>query len=168
MTLGATGGIAWGGEVGCELLLDLEFHSPALGEVRRRRDCPPEFPRRPLIREVDVNRFLILNFIPPLLGMFGGMGIAPTGISPPTTPCGEEVVMGENKENDAYEEELLDYEEEDEKAPDSVGAKVNGESVKKGYVGIHSSGFRDFLLKPELLRAIVDSGFEHPSEGKSN
>ncbi|CAL5325917.1 unnamed protein product [Camellia sinensis] len=34
-----------------------------------------------------------------------------------------------------------------------------------GYVEIHSSGFRDFLLKPELLRAIVDSGFEHPSEG---
>nr|GMD41020.1 DEAD-box ATP-dependent RNA helicase 56 isoform X1 [Ipomoea batatas] len=72
--------------------------------------------------------------------------------------------MGENKENDAYEEELLDYEEEDEKAPDSVAAKVNGESAKKGYIGIHSSGFRDFLLKPELLRAIVDSGFEHPSE----
>lgn len=37
----------------------------------------------------------------------------------------------------------------------------------RGYVGIHSSGFRDFLLKPELLRAIVDSGFEHPSEGKA-
>ncbi|KAK4490908.1 hypothetical protein RD792_001625 [Penstemon davidsonii] len=72
--------------------------------------------------------------------------------------------MGDTKENDAYEEELLDYEEEDEKAPDSVNAKVNGESAKKGYVGIHSSGFRDFLLKPELLRAIVDSGFEHPSE----
>jgi hypothetical protein len=35
-------------------------------------------------------------------------------------------------------------------------------------VGIHSSGFRDFLLKPELLRAIVDSGFEHPSEGYYN
>ncbi|KAK4338581.1 hypothetical protein RND71_043068 [Anisodus tanguticus] len=73
--------------------------------------------------------------------------------------------MGENKENDAYEEELLDYEEDDEKIPDSA-TKVNGESAKKGYVGIHSSGFRDFLLKPELLRAIVDSGFEHPSEGK--
>ncbi|GER35353.1 ATP-dependent RNA helicase SUB2 [Striga asiatica] len=39
--------------------------------------------------------------------------------------------MGETKENDAYEEELLDYEEEEEKAPDSVGAKANGESVKK-------------------------------------
>ncbi|KAL0437795.1 UNVERIFIED_CONTAM: Peptide chain release factor 1, partial [Sesamum radiatum] len=38
--------------------------------------------------------------------------------------------------------------------------------IQEGYVGIHSSGFRDFLLKPELLRAIVDSGFEHPSEGK--
>ncbi|KAE8730738.1 DEAD-box ATP-dependent RNA helicase 15 [Hibiscus syriacus] len=74
--------------------------------------------------------------------------------------------MGETRDNDAYEEELLDYEEEEEKAPDSVAAKVNGEAGKKGYVGIHSSGFRDFLLKPELLRAIVDSGFEHPSEGK--
>ncbi|KAG5601539.1 hypothetical protein H5410_032909 [Solanum commersonii] len=76
--------------------------------------------------------------------------------------------MGDTKENEAYEEELLDYEEDDEKAPDSVNGKVNGESAKKGYVGIHSSGFRDFLLKPELLRAIVDSGFEHPSEGKSS
>ncbi|KAH7524662.1 hypothetical protein FEM48_Zijuj06G0143400 [Ziziphus jujuba var. spinosa] len=74
--------------------------------------------------------------------------------------------MGETRENDVYDEELVDYEEEEEKAPDSVAAKANGEAAKKGYVGIHSSGFRDFLLKPELLRAIVDSGFEHPSEGK--
>ncbi|CAG7891473.1 unnamed protein product [Brassica rapa] len=73
--------------------------------------------------------------------------------------------MEDPRDNEAYEEELLDYEEEDEKAPDSAN-KVNGDAVKKGYVGIHSSGFRDFLLKPELLRAIVDSGFEHPSEGK--
>ncbi|PPS04525.1 hypothetical protein GOBAR_AA16130 [Gossypium barbadense] len=73
--------------------------------------------------------------------------------------------MGEIKDNDAYEEELLDYEEEDEKAPDSASTKA-ADSAKKGYVGIHSSGFRDFLLKPELLRSIVDSGFEHPSEGK--
>lgn len=40
-----------------------------------------------------------------------------------------------------------------------------GKDGKKGHVGIHSTGFRDFLLKPELLRAIVDCGFEHPSEG---
>ncbi|XP_010555514.1 PREDICTED: DEAD-box ATP-dependent RNA helicase 56-like [Tarenaya hassleriana] len=75
--------------------------------------------------------------------------------------------MGDTRDNEAYEEELLDYEEEDEKVPDSAGNKANGENGKKGYVGIHSSGFRDFLLKPELLRAIVDSGFEHPSEGKN-
>ncbi|KAI3989942.1 hypothetical protein MKX01_003645 [Papaver californicum] len=75
--------------------------------------------------------------------------------------------MGETRDNDAYEEELLDYEDDEEKVPDSNGAKSTGEVAKKGYVGIHSSGFRDFLLKPELLRAIVDSGFEHPSEGFS-
>ena len=39
--------------------------------------------------------------------------------------------MGETRDNDAYEEELLDYEEEEEKALDSVTAKVNGEAVKK-------------------------------------
>lgn len=38
--------------------------------------------------------------------------------------------MGEPKD-EAYEEELLDYEEEDDKAPDSIGAKVNGEVTKK-------------------------------------
>jgi len=32
------------------------------------------------------------------------------------------------------------------------------------YVSIHSSSFRDILLKPELMRAIADCGFEHPSE----
>lgn len=38
--------------------------------------------------------------------------------------------MGETKD-EAYEEELLDYEEEEDKAPDSAGAKVNGEAAKK-------------------------------------
>merc|ERR1712113_1345128 len=43
--------------------------------------------------------------------------------------------------------------------------KEGADDVKKGsYAAIHASGFRDFLLKPELLRAIVDCGFEHPSE----
>ena len=32
-------------------------------------------------------------------------------------------------------------------------------------MGIHTSNFRDFILKPEILRAVVDCGFEHPSEG---
>ena len=33
-------------------------------------------------------------------------------------------------------------------------------------MGIHTSNFRDFILKPEILRAVVDCGFEHPSEGE--
>lgn len=78
-------------------------------------------------------------------------------------------------------EELIDYEEDDvlqvSSAPatsaSAASSQLGGEKkeggggpVKKGYVGIHSTGFRDFLLKPELLRAIGDCGFEHPSEGK--
>jgi ATP-dependent RNA helicase UAP56/SUB2 len=64
------------------------------------------------------------------------------------------------------EEELLDYEEE-EVAAGEEGAAKGGDQAKKGYVGIHSTGFKDFLLKPELLRAIQNCGFEHPSEGAS-
>lgn len=72
------------------------------------------------------------------------------------------------------EEELVDYEEEEAGADDkknivAAGAGAAGGAAAAkgaGYVGIHSSGFKDFLLKPELLRAIVDCGFEHPSEGK--
>merc|ERR1712159_525225 len=70
----------------------------------------------------------------------------------------------------AEEEELVDYEEEEElaqekqgKSAEAAGDKKDG-AGKKGMVQIHSSGFKDFLLKPELLRAIVDCGFEHPSE----
>lgn len=65
-------------------------------------------------------------------------------------------------------EELLDYEEQDEAEETPAEGTVDvaqKKDVKGTYVSIHSSGFRDFLLKPELLRAIVDCGFEHPSEG---
>ncbi|XP_046370276.1 spliceosome RNA helicase DDX39B [Haliotis cracherodii] len=64
------------------------------------------------------------------------------------------------------ENEILDYEEEENETT-TEGAAGDGpakKDVKGTYVSIHSSGFRDFLLKPELLRAIVDCGFEHPSE----
>mmetsp|Transcript_15513 Transcript_15513/g.43424 ORF Transcript_15513/g.43424 Transcript_15513/m.43424 type:complete len:433 (+) Transcript_15513:339-1637(+) len=61
------------------------------------------------------------------------------------------------------EEELVDYEEEEAPEGDAAGAKDAAQN-KKGYVGIHATGFKDFLLKPELLRAIQDCGFEHPSE----
>ncbi|KAK9793702.1 hypothetical protein WJX73_000322, partial [Symbiochloris irregularis] len=61
------------------------------------------------------------------------------------------------------DEELVDYEEEDQQPTETAAAKP-ADAGKKGYVGIHSTGFKDFLLKPEVLRAIVDCGFEHPSE----
>ncbi|XP_071545365.1 spliceosome RNA helicase DDX39B [Panulirus ornatus] len=66
------------------------------------------------------------------------------------------------------ETELLDYEEDEDAVEAGVGetneAAPAKKDVKGTYVSIHSSGFRDFLLKPEILRAIVDCGFEHPSE----
>ena len=65
------------------------------------------------------------------------------------------------------ENDLLDYEEEDQAETGGDANGTNGttkKEVKGAYVSIHSSGFRDFLLKPELLRSIVDNGFEHPSE----
>jgi len=65
----------------------------------------------------------------------------------------------------AEEDELPDF---DEDAPAAGGdePKEDGPDAQRkgGYAAIHASGFRDFLLKPELLRAIVDCGFEHPSE----
>jgi ATP-dependent RNA helicase UAP56/SUB2 len=82
----------------------------------------------------------------------------------------------------AAEEDLIDYSDEElqtNEAPTTSAGATNGASKKgdltvsgrgadkaKGsYVGIHSTTFRDFLLKGELLRAITDCGFEHPSEG---
>ena len=75
----------------------------------------------------------------------------------------------------SHEEDLIDY--SDEEIPTEVPANGSGAAAKGGlaagdagdkkgsYVGIHSTSFRDFLLKPELLKAITDCGFEHPSEG---
>ena len=80
----------------------------------------------------------------------------------------------------SHEEDLIDYSDEELQTNDAAVPATNG-AAKKGdlnvsggtadkkgsYVGIHSTGFRDFLLKPELQRAITDCGFEHPSEGQS-
>jgi len=63
----------------------------------------------------------------------------------------------------------LDYEEEEQTeqtngdVPAENGTAAKKDAVKGTYVSVHSCGFRDFLLKPEILRAIVDCGFEHPS-----
>jgi len=76
----------------------------------------------------------------------------------------------------SHEEDLIDYSDEEPQVPEAPANGAAGAAKglaaddaagdKKGsYVGIHSTGFRDFLLKDELIRAITDCGFEHPSEG---
>jgi len=68
------------------------------------------------------------------------------------------------------EDQLVDYDEHEVEVDQGTAAgkrartDAAGAPKKGNYVGIHATGFRDFLLKPELLRAIVDCGFEHPSE----
>lgn len=78
-------------------------------------------------------------------------------------------VFSRRRKEMADNDDLLDYEDEEQPEQTAVDGSA-GDAVKKEvkgtYVSIHSSGFRDFLLKPEILRAIVDCGFEHPSEGK--
>jgi ATP-dependent RNA helicase UAP56/SUB2 len=66
---------------------------------------------------------------------------------------------------------LADYSEEEELEPTDEGAKVDAgeaETSKTGGIDthstVHTASFKDFLLKPELVRAIVDCGFEHPSQ----
>jgi ATP-dependent RNA helicase UAP56/SUB2 len=65
----------------------------------------------------------------------------------------------------ADDDELVDYDEDAPTAEPAEARQKKEISVKKGsYVGIHSSGFRDLLLRPELINAVTDCGFEHPSE----
>eukprot|EP00941_MAST-03F_sp_MAST-3F-sp1_P003365 g3365.t1 len=63
---------------------------------------------------------------------------------------------------DNNEDDLVDYDDDEQQIENTNKEET---ATKKGhYVGIHSSGFKDFILKPELLKAVVDCGFEHPSE----
>jgi hypothetical protein len=43
--------------------------------------------------------------------------------------------------------------------------ETGGEN-KLTYSSIHSTSFKDHMLKNELVRALQDCGFENPSEGK--
>lgn len=65
-------------------------------------------------------------------------------------------------------DDLIDYVKDDVQSIDyDLSALEDSKDNKRGfYNDIYSAGFCDFLLKPELLRSIIDCGFEHPSEGK--
>jgi len=47
--------------------------------------------------------------------------------------------------------------DEGKKGNNTTGADNKG-------LGLRTTGFKDFFLRPELLRAIGEAGFEHPSE----
>ena len=71
-------------------------------------------------------------------------------------------------EDKNQDEDVLDYEEIEieEPAEKKIGGEAGGDN-KLTYSSIHSTSFKDHMLKNELLRALQDSGFENPSEGKS-
>jgi ATP-dependent RNA helicase UAP56/SUB2 len=63
------------------------------------------------------------------------------------------------------EEVLADYDEDATNLePVEASGDAKNSSKKGSYAGIHTSGFRDFMLKSELMQAVTACGFEHPSE----
>lgn len=69
------------------------------------------------------------------------------------------------------DKEVLDFSSEDEKKPkvtkNTAGkaAKAKPAPAQKKNLNLHASSFTDFHLRQELMRAIGEVGFEHPSEG---
>lgn len=59
------------------------------------------------------------------------------------------------------QEDLADYEDGGMEQQEG-GVKTKN---KAGHAAVTTTGFPDFLLRPELRQAITDCGFEHPSEG---
>lgn len=65
-----------------------------------------------------------------------------------------------------YDEIDLDF---DPEAPASgaaaaANATTGATKTTTDTVGVHSTSFKDMVLRPELQQSIVDCGFEHPSD----
>jgi len=62
--------------------------------------------------------------------------------------------------------ELVDYDDAVDTSIDvELKSDANKDEAKKvSYSGMHTTSFRDMMLKPELLNAISENGFENPSE----
>ena len=58
---------------------------------------------------------------------------------------------------------LLDF-DDDEDVKQTEAQETTATAADGGYSTAQIRGFREFLLRPELNRAIMDNGFEHPSE----
>eukprot|EP00769_Ergobibamus_cyprinoides_P001253 gnl/Ergobibamus_cyprinoides/227.p1 GENE.gnl/Ergobibamus_cyprinoides/227~~gnl/Ergobibamus_cyprinoides/227.p1 ORF type:complete len:469 (-),score=249.22 gnl/Ergobibamus_cyprinoides/227:35-1411(-) len=65
------------------------------------------------------------------------------------------------------EDELFDYDEDAPKEVAEPEAAAEGEQAAEvassSYAGVSGTSFADLLLKPEILKAITENGFEHPS-----
>mmetsp|Transcript_37764 Transcript_37764/g.66469 ORF Transcript_37764/g.66469 Transcript_37764/m.66469 type:complete len:439 (-) Transcript_37764:72-1388(-) len=71
-------------------------------------------------------------------------------------------MAGEEKEaekEEEAEEDLPDFEQGD----DGKGT-TDGKAGRSEGAAIKATGFRDFLLKDDILKGIIECGFEHPSE----
>jgi len=78
-----------------------------------------------------------------------------------TEATSTENTFGTNDEDD----ELVAYEETEETQDDHLQEETaNQEKPTGSYVGASAASFQDMLLKNELMSAIRDAGFEHPSE----
>jgi len=58
------------------------------------------------------------------------------------------------------EEENIDLQEK----PEGEEGQTDSTTGSGVHISLHSAGFKELLLKPEIVRAIGDAGFEHPSE----
>eukprot|EP00928_Gymnodinium_smaydae_P019131 TRINITY_DN1730_c0_g1_i1.p1 TRINITY_DN1730_c0_g1~~TRINITY_DN1730_c0_g1_i1.p1 ORF type:complete len:440 (+),score=142.91 TRINITY_DN1730_c0_g1_i1:123-1442(+) len=61
-----------------------------------------------------------------------------------------------------HEEELPDFDEDENEEKDKKAREARDSAAASA--AVMASGFKDFLLRPELMKAIVECGFEHPSE----
>uniref|UniRef100_A0A7S0DXR8 RNA helicase n=1 Tax=Hanusia phi TaxID=3032 RepID=A0A7S0DXR8_9CRYP len=59
------------------------------------------------------------------------------------------------------DEDLPQYDSDSDKEEEAPSARTQQTA---GHISTSAASFRDFLLKPELLRAINDCAFEHPSK----
>jgi len=73
----------------------------------------------------------------------------------------------ENPDLPDYDEYDIDLEPMGSVAVNGAAAAATATGAAKpttDNVGVHSTSFKDMVLRPELQQSIMDCGFEHPSD----
>jgi len=65
-------------------------------------------------------------------------------------------------DTEQQEDDLVEYEDVDQQ--EDLQEDAQSMEIKGSYAGSSTASFQDMLLKTELMSAIRDAGFEHPSE----